>query len=310
MDYNEREAQRRQEDRDLNRALIWVGAAVVLEFLLSLINKYYINFRTTPESINLALAISAALNGLRWVSLAALAACVVWVVLRLKQGGRAGLQLSLAAVSAALYAIDKPYSYVAPPELGVQPGMRVLDCCAAPGGKSFAMAEKMQGKGSVTSCDIYEHKLKRIRDGAARLGLPNIRTELQDASVCREEWKDSADVVLCDVPCSGLGIIRKKPEIRFKNPDEIRTLPEIQARILANCAQYVKKGGTLVYSTCTILQRENEDVVRAFLAENSDFEAVSWTHPVCGERADGMVTLLPPVHNTDGFFIAKMHRKV
>ena len=101
----------------------------------------------------------------------------------------------------------------------------------------------------------------------SRLGLPNIRTELQDASVCREEWKDSADVVLCDVPCSGLGIIRKKPEIRFKNPDEIRTLPEIQARILANCAQYVKKGGTLVYSTCTILQRENEDVVRAFLTE-------------------------------------------
>ena len=193
---------------------------------------------------------------------------------------------------------------------GAGPGMRVLDCCAAPGGKSFAMAEKMQGKGSVTSCDIYEHKLKRIRDGAARLGLPNIRTELQDASVCREEWKDSADVVLCDVPCSGLGIIRKKPEIRFKNPDEIRTLPEIQARILANCAQYVKKGGTLVYSTCTILQRENEDVVRAFLTENPEFEAVSWTHPVCGERADGMVTLLPPVHNTDGFFIAKMHRKV
>ena len=191
-----------------------------------------------------------------------------------------------------------------------KPGSTVLDCCAAPGGKSFAMAEKMQGKGSVTSCDIYEHKLKRIRDGAARLGLPNIRTELQDASVCREEWKDSADVVLCDVPCSGLGIIRKKPEIRFKNPDEIRTLPEIQARILANCAQYVKKGGTLVYSTCTILQRENEDVVRAFLTENPEFEAVSWTHPVCGERADGMVTLLPPVHNTDGFFIAKMHRKV
>ena len=105
--------------------------------------------------------------------------------------------------------------------------------------------------------------------------------------------------------CSGLGIIRKKPEIRFKNPDEIQTLPEIQAKILANCAQYVKKGGTLVYSTCTILQRENEDVVRAFLAENPEFEAVSWTHPVCGERADGMVTLLPPVHNTDGSLLRK-----
>lgn len=102
MDYNEREAQRRQEDRDLNRALIWIGAAIVLEFLLVLVNKYYINYRTTAESINLALAIHAALNGLRWVSLAALAACGVWALLRLKQGGRAGLPLSLTAVSAAL----------------------------------------------------------------------------------------------------------------------------------------------------------------------------------------------------------------
>lgn len=102
MDYNEREAQRRQEDRDLNRALIWIGAAIVLEFLLVLVNKYYINYRTTEESINLALAIHAALNGLRWVSLGALAACGVWSVLRLKQGGRAGLPLSLTAVSAAL----------------------------------------------------------------------------------------------------------------------------------------------------------------------------------------------------------------
>ena len=215
-----------------------------------------------------------------------------------------------AELEAAGLTVQDAASALAAAVADPKPGDTVLDCCAAPGGKSFAMAEKMQGKGSVTSCDIYEHKLKRIRDGAARLGLPNIRTELQDASVCREEWKDSADVVLCDVPCSGLGIIRKKPEIRFKNPDEIQTLPEIQARILANCAQYVKKGGTLVYSTCTILQRENEDVVRAFLTENPEFEAVSWTHPVCGERADGMVTLLPPVHNTDGFFIAKMHRKV
>ena len=190
-----------------------------------------------------------------------------------------------------------------------KPGDAVLDCCAAPGGKSFAMAEKMQGKGGVTSCDIYEHKLRRIREGATRLGLPNIRTELQDAAVCRDEWKDSADVVLCDVPCSGLGIIRKKPEIRFKDPDEIAQLPALQAKILENCAQYVKKGGTLVYSTCTILQRENEDVVRAFLAAHPDFEAVPWAHPVCGAREDGMVTLLPPIHDTDGFFIAKMQRK-
>ena len=190
-----------------------------------------------------------------------------------------------------------------------QPGDTVLDCCAAPGGKSFAMAERMEGKGSVTSCDIYEHKLRRIKEGASRLGLPNIRTELQDAAVPREAWFGTADVVLCDVPCSGLGIIRKKPEIRYKDPAEIEQLPALQAKILQNCAQYVRPGGTLVYSTCTILQRENEDVVRAFLTQNRDFAAEAWSHPVCGARADGMVTLLPPVHDTDGFFIAKLRRR-
>ena len=108
----------------------------------------------------------------------------------------------------------------------------------------------------------------RVRPG---WGLPNIRTELQDAAAPRAEWRGTADVVLCDVPCSGLGIIRKKPEIRYKAPEEIAGLPALQAKILQNCAQYVKPGGTLVYSTCTILQRENEDVVRAFLAQNPDF---------------------------------------
>ena len=190
-----------------------------------------------------------------------------------------------------------------------KPGDTVLDCCAAPGGKSFAMAGRMQGRGSVTSCDIYEHKLTRIREGAQRLGLPNIQTALQVASVPREEWKGTADVVLCDVPCSGLGIIRKKPEIRYKDPAELENLPDLQAKILQNCAQYVKPGGTLVYSTCTILQRENEDVVRAFLAANPSFEAVPWEHKACGAREDGMVMLLPPVHQTDGFFIAKMRKK-
>lgn len=190
-----------------------------------------------------------------------------------------------------------------------KPGDTVLDCCAAPGGKSFAMAGHMQGRGSVTSCDIYEHKLTRIQEGAQRLGLTNIQTALQDASVTRNEWKGTADVVLCDVPCSGLGIIRKKPEIRYNDPAELENLPALQAKILQNCAQYVKDGGTLVYSTCTILQRENEDVVRAFLAANPQFEAVPWEHKACGMREDGMVTLLPPVHQTDGFFIAKLRKK-
>ena len=189
----------------------------------------------------------------------------------------------------------------------VEPAERFLDACAAPGGKSVLLAAKCR---EVTAFELHPHRVKLIGQYAARMGVNNVTAVCRDSSVFDPAYENAFGGVLCDVPCSGLGIIRKKPEIRFKNPDEIRTLPEIQARILANCAQYVKKGGTLVYSTCTILQRENEDVVRAFLTENPEFEAVSWTHPVCGERADGMVTLLPPVHNTDGFFIAKMHRKV
>ena len=189
------------------------------------------------------------------------------------------------------------------------PDAFVLDCCAAPGGKSFAMAERMQNTGTIVSCDIYEHKLQKIADGASRLGLTNIHPTLQDAAQLREEWCGKADVVLCDVPCSGLGIIRKKPEIRYKNSAEIEGLPVLQAKLLQNCASYVKPGGTLVYSTCTILARENEDVAAAFLTENPSFEAVSWSHPACGDRADGRVTLLPHIHQTDGFFIAKMRKK-
>ena len=214
-----------------------------------------------------------------------------------------------AAFQAGEITVQDAASALAAAVADPKPGDTVLDCCAAPGGKSFAMAGRMQGRGSVTSCDIYEHKLTRIREGAQRLGLSNIQTALQDASVTRDEWKGMADVVLCDVPCSGLGIIRKKPEIRYKDPAELENLPALQAKILQNCAQYVKDSGTLVYSTCTILQRENEDVVRAFLAANPQFEAVPWEHKVCGMREDGMVTLLPPVHQTDGFFIAKLRKK-
>lgn len=188
-------------------------------------------------------------------------------------------------------------------------GQTVLDCCAAPGGKSFAMAERMQNTGRVVSCDIYEHKLTRIAEGAKRLGLSIIEPVLQDAAAPCAAFLGQADVVLCDVPCSGLGIIRKKPEIRYKDEHAIEALPAVQAAILQNCAQYVKPGGTLVYSTCTVLARENEQIVRAFLTKNPAFEAVPWNHPACGEQADGMATLLPHRNRTDGFFIAKMRKK-
>lgn len=205
--------------------------------------------------------------------------------------------------------IQDAASAVAAAAADPKPGAFVLDCCAAPGGKSFAMAERMRNRGRVISCDIYDHKLKRIANGAKRLGLTIIEPALQDAARTREEWRGRADCVLCDVPCSGLGIIRKKPEIRYKDPAGLEQIPALQAGILQNCAQYVKPGGTLVYSTCTILRRENEDVVRAFLAENPDFEAAPWSHAVCGKRPDGMATLLPHVHDTDGFFIAKLRKK-
>lgn len=185
----------------------------------------------------------------------------------------------------------------------------IIDCCAAPGGKSFVIAERMENTGRLISCDIFEHKLIRIEAGAKRLGLQNLETKLQDASQNNPEWIGAADRVLCDVPCSGMGIIRKKPEIRYKAEEEIADLPAIQRAILENCSRYVKQGGILVYSTCTIIKEENEEIVTAFLEAHPEFEAVPFTHPICGEQSDGYITLLPHRHQTDGFFIAKLRRK-
>ncbi|MGM9611947.1 MAG: 16S rRNA (cytosine(967)-C(5))-methyltransferase RsmB [Butyricicoccus sp.] len=191
--------------------------------------------------------------------------------------------------------------------LNPQPGAKTLDCCAAPGGKSFYIAERMENTGEVVSCDVYEHKLEIIRTGAARLGLTNIQARLADGRVHQEELNGWADYVLCDAPCSGLGILRKKPEIRFKTDEELAGLPAIQSAILENCCSYVKPGGTLVYSTCTVLRRENEDVMHGFLEQHPEFALEPFTHPVCGET-EGMITLLPHRHQTDGFFIAKLRR--
>ncbi len=143
-------------------------------------------------------------------------------------------------------------------------GQKVLDVCAAPGGKSFAAAFAMENEGSILSCDLHENKLKRIREGAQRLGITCIETAAVDGRAFREEWAGKFDVVICDVPCSGLGIIRKKPDIRYKDAQEFSALPELQRAILENSARYVKRGGLLVYSTCTILPEENEQVTDGF----------------------------------------------
>ena len=190
-----------------------------------------------------------------------------------------------------------------------QPGMRVLDACAAPGGKSFSAAVQMQGRGSVRACDIHENKLKRVCESAQRLGVTILESAAMDARKPHAELFDSADVVLADVPCSGLGVIRKKPEIRYKDPAELKNLPEIQRDILAGLAGCVKPGGVLLYSTCTVRQSENEDVVSAFLRVHPEFSAESFSVP--GVNApDGMCTLWPHLHGTDGFFICKLRKQV
>ena len=189
-------------------------------------------------------------------------------------------------------------------------GGSVLDCCAAPGGKSFAAAIAMGGKGSIVSCDIYPHKTALIENGAARLGLTNITARQQDASQVVPEWVGAMDTVIADVPCSGLGIIRKKPDIRYKNLKELENLPALQLKILETQASYVKPGGTLLYSTCTVLKRENEDVVSAFLADHDEFTIEPLPLPeVYPKNETGMLTLIPGEYDTDGFFICRLRRK-
>ena len=191
---------------------------------------------------------------------------------------------------------------------GVTPGSRVLDCCAAPGGKSFAAAIDMENRGEIVSCDIHPHKIKLIEAGRARLGLSIIAPRLQSAAEFREDWADAFDTVIADVPCSGLGIIRKKPDIRYKDPGALRGLPKVQRAILDNCSRYVRPGGVLLYSTCTLLRRENEDVVHRFCVEHPDFALEPFYLPQFGEQP-GCFTFWPHIHGTDGFFVAKLRRK-
>ena len=192
--------------------------------------------------------------------------------------------------------------------VGAKEGELVIDTCSCPGSKSFGMAIDMKNEGKILSFDLHESKLSLVRDGAERLGVDIIEAAAHDARECIDELVGMADRVLCDVPCSGLGVIAKKPEIRYKSASEFARLPEIQYAILENCSKYVKLGGTLVYSTCTVLPEENELNVQRFLSAHPEFEAEDFA---VGTRASrgGMLSLAPDMDGTDGFFIAKMKRK-
>ena len=192
---------------------------------------------------------------------------------------------------------------------GLTAGQRVLDCCAAPGGKSFAAAMAMAGCGNITACDVHPHKAELIANGAARLGIQILKARCQDATAFVPEWENAMDTVIADVPCSGLGIIRKKPDIRYKNLQEMAALPALQLQILKNQARYVRPGGVLLYSTCTLVRAENEAVVEAFLRENTEFTLEKLPLPAgLPENQTGMLALVPGEYDTDGFFIAKLRR--
>ena len=188
-----------------------------------------------------------------------------------------------------------------------KPGDRVLDCCAAPGGKSFTMAEMMENRGELLAFDLYKGRVRLIQNGAERLGLSVIKAARHDAP---EPWTYGAEFnrVLCDVPCSGYGVIAKKPEIRYKPVQSAAQLPEIQYRILVNAAGLVKPGGRLVYSTCTLNPAENGEVAGRFLAENPGFKSAELTLPPGIERIvpepRHMLTMLPFAGASDGFFTA------
>ena len=195
--------------------------------------------------------------------------------------------------------------------LGAQSGETIADVCSAPGGKSLYSAIRMENRGEIHAYDIHEHKIKLMKQNADRLGISILHPEIRDASLDRE--LPECDRILCDVPCSGWGILRRKPEIRYKTDTNIDILPNLQYSILCMSAENLPLDGVLVYSTCTLRQAENHDIIRRFLAEHPDFigEPIKLPDGIDHliEEEPYCLTLLPGVYDTDGFFIAKLRRR-
>lgn len=195
-----------------------------------------------------------------------------------------------------LFYIEDLSSYNCAKALGAKNNDIVIDVCSAPGGKAFTIAQTMENNGKILCFDLYESRVNLIRQGAERLGLTIINASVNDAA-CFNENIPMADKILCDVPCSGFGIVRRKPEIRYKDLDSIKELPEIQGRILQVSSGYLKNGGRLVYSTCTLNKKENENVVHNFLKNNKGFEL------------EYDKTVFPAKLGGDGFYYAVINKK-
>ena len=214
-----------------------------------------------------------------------------------------------------LFTIQDEASMIVTEVINPTAGSFVIDVCSAPGGKSTHIAQWTGDNGAVIARDIYPHKLILVDGLAKRLGIKTIKTELWDALKIDDGLLNKADYCLVDAPCSGLGLIRRKPDIKWtRSRDDIRELSLIQSRILTAASGYVKPGGTLVYSTCTINKEENIDIIRKFLFANKDFElqpiVLSTGKVISKSQSEGFLELYPSIHGTDGFFIAKLVRAV
>ena len=206
----------------------------------------------------------------------------------------------------AFYVQDEA-SQICVEALGALPNETIIDACSCPGSKSFGSALRMQNQGELHAFDLHENKLSLVRRSAERLGITILSARQQDGRLFVPALEACADRVLCDVPCSGYGVLGKKPDIRYKSLKDTDRLPEIQYAILDNCARYVKTGGILVYSTCTVFSAENRKNVECFLASHPDFSLEEFSIGSL-ESENGMLTLTPDAHGTDGFFVAKLRR--
>jgi 16S rRNA (cytosine967-C5)-methyltransferase len=246
--------------------------------------------------------------------------------LRLK---RLSAYTSLAAFGQGLFQVQDESSMLAGYGLGPLPGTRVIDACAAPGGKTTHLAQLMKNQGEILAFDLHGHKIGLVQENCRRLGVNIVRTSVMDARELPGLWSGWADFVLVDAPCSGLGVLRRRPDARWhKNPGQIRELASLQSQILTAASQCLRPGGTLLYSTCTLEPEENEGIVRHFLAAGTDILSslnkpgkycledlsqflpfIPWREEDRNQIEKGYLTLLPHIHGTDGFFLARLRRE-
>jgi len=237
--------------------------------------------------------------------------------LEAKTVGKTSIVIPKSCIVTELYGYDEGLFFVQDPASTIVSSLvnkksvaaekpTVVDTCSCPGGKSFSMAINLENNVKLYSMDLHENRLRLVRSGAERLGITCIETYECDGRKPKQELFGKADAVVCDVPCSGLGVIAKKPDIRYKTYEEIEKLPEVQYEILEASKNYLKDGGFIIYSTCTLRKAENEDVIERFLENNKDFELCPTG--IFGDEK-GMLTFLPHKTGTDGFFAAKLRKK-